>query len=380
MIAERMTSNERLWAAIRLESTDRVPLVPTLLPEPAAGLAGVSMAAVAADNAVAVRAAFDVFDRYGGWENPYPAAYTPSQLQAAGIFPMKMRIPGRNLPDDAVFQLEEEEILRPDDYRAIAAVGMDQFYYEDYLWRVTDLARDEIPEAIGRLVQSYEHFIAECSRRNTRPFFGGYALHPFFSLSLMRSMIPFTQDLYYNPEPVERALKRMTADVIAKQIPIVKQSGLGLWLFVEERASGAVYPPAILERFWWPYTLEIVDACRAEGIVTIFHLDQCWDKNLPQFKQLPKGSAVLELDSSTNIFRAKELLGGHLCLHGDVPAALLSIGTPEDVAAYCRRLIREVGAGGGFILGSGCSVPADARPENFRAMVETAKSEPPPTR
>ena len=83
---------------------------------------------------------------------------------------------------------------------------------------------------------------------------------------------------------------------------------------------------------------------------------------------------MLELDSTTNIFKAKEAVGGHLCLHGDLPAALLSIGTPGEVSAYCRRLIDEAGARGGFILGSGCSVPADVKPENFHAMIETGKT------
>ena len=36
---------------------------------------------------------------------------------------------------------------------------------------------------------------------------------------------------------------------------------------------------------------------------------------------------------------------------------------------YCRRLITEVGAGGGFILSSGCTIPVDARPENVAAML-----------
>ena len=40
MAAEQLSSDERIWSAIRLESTDRVPVVPTLLPEPAAGLTG----------------------------------------------------------------------------------------------------------------------------------------------------------------------------------------------------------------------------------------------------------------------------------------------------------------------------------------------------
>lgn len=380
MTAERMTADERLWAAIRLEATERVPIVPTLLPEPAAGLNRVSMAEIATDNAAAVKAVFDAFDEYGGWENPYPAAYTPIQLQASGAFPVRLRIPGKDLGANDVFQVDEAEIMKPEDYDRIAEMGFDQFFYEDYLWRITDLAPAELPATIDRLVRSYHSFLAECARRDRRPFFGASSLHPFFTLSLMRSLVPFTQDLYYNPAPVERALRRMTADLIAKQIGIISMSGLKLWLLVEERAAGSFYPPAVLERFWWPYTRQIVDAFWSQGVVTIFHLDQCWDRTIPQFRQLPRGSAVLELDSMTDLLRAREAVRGHLCLHGDVPAALLSIGTPDDVAAYCRRLIDGAGAGGGFILGSGCSVPADVRPDNFRAMIETGKNHPPPRR
>ncbi|MDP6244203.1 MAG: uroporphyrinogen decarboxylase family protein, partial [Myxococcota bacterium] len=105
----------------------------------------------------------------------------------------------------------------------------------------------------------------------------------------------------------------------------------------------------------------------------LFHLDTSFDKNMKYFRQLPRGSAILELDSTTDIFAAKEVLRDHLCLKGDVPAALLATGTPEEVESYCQRLLREVGGDGGFILGTGCSVPPNAKPENFRAMIETGK-------
>jgi uroporphyrinogen-III decarboxylase len=373
MASESMTSDERLWAAIRLEKPDRVPVVPTLLPEPAAGLSGRTQAAVAADNRVALDAVFDVFDEYGGWENPYPAAYAPAQLQASGYMPMKMRIPGVDLSEDEEFQIVEEEILEPSDYDKIQDRGVDAFFFEDYLWRISDLPRDELPHAIGKLVEAGNAFESRCAERGLRPTFATATLHPFFMLSLMRSMVPFTQDLYYDPEPVERAIERMTADLIPQQIARAKQSGIDLWLFVEERASGYFYSPAVFERFWWPYTREIVDACWSEGIVTIFHLDQCWDKNLSYFRELPRGSAVLSLDSTTDIFAAREILGDHLCLWGDVSAALFTLGQPADVSAYCEKLIDEVGDRGGFILGSGCSVPPTVRPENFRSMIETGK-------
>jgi uroporphyrinogen-III decarboxylase len=59
---------------------------------------------------------------------------------------------------------------------------------------------------------------------------------------------------------------------------------------------------------------------------------------------------------------------------GDVPAAMLSLGSAREVTDYCRKLIDIVGKGGGFILSSGCAAPTDTKPENFRAMIETGKA------
>jgi len=47
---------------------------------------------------------------------------------------------------------------------------------------------------------------------------------------------------------------------------------------------------------------------------------------------------------------------------------------PEEVEAYCKKLIDEVGGDGGFIQDSGCSVPYNVKAENFRAMIKTGKN------
>ena len=73
----------------------------------------------------------------------------------------------------------------------------------------------------------------------------------------------------------------------------------------------------------------------------------------------------------TDMCKAKEILGDRMCLMGDVPAPLFTVGSAEEVAAYCRRLIDSVG--GGLILAAGCSIPDNARFENVKAMVDTAK-------
>jgi uroporphyrinogen-III decarboxylase len=57
-----------------------------------------------------------------------------------------------------------------------------------------------------------------------------------------------------------------------------------------------------------------------------------------------------------------------MCITGDVGAALLTLGTPDDVYQYSTKLIREIGPSG-FIMASGCDIPATAKPENVAAML-----------
>jgi uroporphyrinogen-III decarboxylase len=63
-----------------------------------------------------------------------------------------------------------------------------------------------------------------------------------------------------------------------------------------------------------------------------------------------------------------------MCISGDVPASLFSVGKKEEVVDYCKKLIREVGKGGGFMLTSGCECPVDVKRENLMAFVETGKN------
>jgi uroporphyrinogen-III decarboxylase len=145
-------------------------------------------------------------------------------------------------------------------------------------------------------------------------------------------------------------------------------------MLIMERGGGFYYPLNIYERFEYPYMKRMVETFAAEEILTVMHLDQNYTLNLPYFKDLPAKMVIAELDSMTDIFKAKEILAGHMCIAGDVPAALSSLGTPEEMEAYCSKLIDIVGKGSGFILSTGCTCPIDCRMENFKAMVDTTKN------
>jgi uroporphyrinogen-III decarboxylase len=70
--------------------------------------------------------------------------------------------------------------------------------------------------------------------------------------------------------------------------------------------------------------------------------------------------------------RAMEKLGGRICIMGNVFMSLMVGGTPEEVEAYCKKIIDVAGKDGGFIM-SGAAVLDNARPENVRAMMESTR-------
>jgi uroporphyrinogen-III decarboxylase len=194
------------------------------------------------------------------------------------------------------------------------------------------------------------------------------------AFSMSRTLIEFTKDLRQVPDKVEKAMQASCDDLINNTLEMLKINQGKTAFIVLERGSAALYPLPIFERFEWPFLQRYVDAFVAEGITPWLHLDTDWSLNLPYFKKLPKGKSVADLDSTTNIFHAKEVLGGHMCISGDVPASLFSLGKPEEVVDYCKKLIKEVGKGGGFMLTSGCECPVDVKRENLMAFVETGKN------
>ena len=124
-------------------------------------------------------------------------------------------------------------------------------------------------------------------------------------------------------------------------------------------------------RFVWPYFRKLVYEVVDAGLIALLHLDSDWTRELERFRELPRGNCIMALDGETDIFQAKKILDNHMCIMGDVPASMLFLNNPDDVYQYCSRLIRELGPQG-FILQSGCDIPANAKLENVQAMVAAA--------
>jgi uroporphyrinogen-III decarboxylase len=255
-----------------------------------------------------------------------------------------------------------------DDYDRILDLGWPEFAHTFMKNRIFD---DVPPERLP----------PECSFPDTRTAWakiglpvlsGGDVAPPIELLCGARSLEPFCLDLCEVPEQVEAVMEAMVPHLAKPVTRKAKEQGypavwVGGW-----RGAPELFSPDMWKRFVWPYLEYLVEEVIASGLVPILHLDSDWTRELACFRELPRGKCILSLDGVTDIFAAKEILRGHMCLMGDVPAKMLAFDSPEKVRAYCSRLIERLGPEG-FILQSGCDIPTNAKLDNVQAMVDVAR-------
>jgi len=361
---------ERIEAAISLKPVDRIPVAPLIISF-AGRCAGITQAELFGSFARWQSAMQSTFERVGECDAVFPMW----PRDAAVSQPLRALLPGRDLESDAQFQLVETEVMTRQDYGDIVERGYTD-WFASYQTRIrpefSDTRLGRIKTTLGYIRQGMrmKRHVSHWQRRGIPATFYS-ACYPAFDLfSLARSLAPFCYDLRDCPEAVDRACEAATPAIVATaRIPLRITLGRRVCIF-PMRSSASFISPRAFERFAWPHLKRMVQAFAQNGIVSVLHCDGNWLPRLPYLRELPRASCVVELDGCTDMLKAKEILGDWLCLKGDVPAALLAHGEPVEVAAYCERLVRGFGTGGGFILSSGCEVPLDARLENVAALVQ----------
>jgi uroporphyrinogen-III decarboxylase len=202
---------------------------------------------------------------------------------------------------------------------------------------------------------------------------GGFAQMPFEYFGFARGLPALALDVYDRPEKIAAASAVLREALAGRGIASARAVGVPRVFIGLGRAGPATISLEHWEQLVWPSLDYIVATLVAEHLTPVLHCDTDWARALPALRRLPPRSCILELDGHTDIFEAKKVLGDRMCIMGDVPATLLAFGERDEVMGYCRRLIETVGSGGGFILSSGCSIPANARPENVKALAEAAE-------
>ena len=136
--------------------------------------------------------------------------------------------------------------------------------------------------------------------------------------------------------------------------------------------TGPMLSPELLRRYLFPWYREIARRCHAAGRLFFMHSDGNMEMVLPDLIELGL-DALHPIDpTAMDIAQLKQTCGDRIALFGNVDTELLRSGSPEQVAARVRELLRTVAPGGGFGLGSGNSVPEWATLANYQSMRQTA--------
>lgn len=378
MINETMMPRERVWAAIRLEPYDRVPVIP-IIGQFAARQAGLKRLDRDRNRNDTIEALRKNYNELGGYDGKIVAGITwPISTWRANAPRGRQVLPGQDgIPDNFSVQYDEQVTMTVEDYDTIINKGWNTFC-EEYFPRTSGLSLEQIESYNRELLDVYLEDATYWKALDVEVIGGALVVSCEMTLSLARTFPQFTLDLHRMPDRVQAALEAMVPDFIDNVLRDTQASGTP-WVHISlERGSGAYYNLKTYERFFFPQLKKIVDAVTAKGIACWLHMDTDWTLNLPYLRELPTKMCVCDFDSITDIFKAKEIVGGHMCIMGDVSPSMLSLGTVDEVNEYCNKLIDIVGKDGGFIMSSGCEVPIDAKFENVKAMVDSVKRRPYP--
>lgn len=382
-------SLRRYVTALRNEKPDRVPIRP-FVAEFTARYAGYTCQEVAHD----YRKAFDAAIRCArdfDWDAVVPnMVYVWTGLaQAIGL--RYYGIPGIGIPHTVGFNYieppEDQAWMRANEYDELIK-DPTAFLYNVWLPRVsTEVRRIGEPSAYRNnlsfvkggmaMLQYFYAFGPQIGRLRsecgTVSAISGIFKAPFDILAdKLRGYVGLVLDMQSQPDKVLAACEALmphlchvgltTADP-ARLVPI------GFWM---HRGCVPFINPRQFDSHYWPTLRPLIEEFWKHGHQTLFYAEGKWKHHLDTFATLPDRSIVYHVDQD-DVFEVHRKLHHKFCISGGVPNVLLSFAKPDEVRAFCRRVLQEVAADGGYVMDAGAIMQDDTSIENLRALTETTR-------
>jgi hypothetical protein len=331
---------------------------------------------------------------------------TTFNIAAAEIVGAKyINWPGHNLPETSPYQFVEGEYMKPDEYDAYLKDTGD-FLMRNYLPRIysnLEGLKYMLPlDSLGSYGGIYNTFsnpavlgaletMIKAVRQNNATMMATFAfaarmeklgfpnlmtfgigLCPFdFITDYLRGLKGIFLDMFQRPEKLLAAEEKILESTLKSAISFGKRMNKPLHFLATHRGSDEFMSPEQFAKFYWPGFKKILLTMIKNGMTPFVFWEGSWDQRLQYLAELPKGKTVALFDR-TDIFKAKKVLGDRMCIAGNMPLSLLQIGTREQIKAYTKRLIDEVGEGGGFIMAANTELDY-ANPELVKFWMDLTK-------
>lgn len=376
----------RYVTAMRNEKPDMVPIRP-FVAEFTAKYAGMDCQQVTQDYRLAfdaaVRCATD-FD----WD-----AVVANMVYVWGTIPQVLgtrylAIPGVGLDRDTGFQYleptEDGAWMQSDEYdaliddptgyllnvwmprtnRYLLGPGEANTVQNNVAWLKGGMAVMQYFTAFGSQVQRLRE---ECG---TASAIAGILKSPFDIIAdKFRGYIGLTMDLFERPEKVLAAAEALMPHMLNVALSTAdpnKEVPITIWM---HRGCVPFVTPDQFDKYFWPTLKPVIEEIWAHGHQTLFYAEGKWKHHWDSFRELPEGSIIYHCDRD-DIFETHRALGDRFAISGGIPNYLLSFGKPQEVRDFCKKVIDEVAADGGYIMDAGAIMQNDTSIENIKAMTD----------
>jgi hypothetical protein len=226
-------------------------------------------------------------------------------------------------------------------------------------------------EELGRWFASLGQYAEEAKAKGNPQAYAAFDWPPFDIIGdTLRGTRNILADMRRRPDKLHDALE------VATKLFIEYGSGAAgadlplCWIWMHKGTRNFM-SDAQFKEFYWPYLRQGMLALIDKGIIPVVYCEADVESRLEHFADVPPGKVIYHV-STTDMVKAKAALGGIAAIAGNVPNVLLLSGTPDDVRAYCKKLIDTVGKRGGFIMDAAVMLD-EARPENLKAMIDFTK-------
>jgi len=186
-------------------------------------------------------------------------------------------------------------------------------------------------------------------------------------------------DLRRQPEKVEEAMSQMLEEILPMNLKIAEEIRNSDETYIIPIPGGGFHAVPYLnrkqfDRFWWPIFKQLILPIIEAGTKTFMKSEGKAGYCLDAFKELPKGSIIMQLEEDDPYENYKHF-EGHMTLAGGISTSKLKLASIEDCKDEVKKAIDTFAPGGGYIFMADRALlgATDANPETLKATYAFAK-------
>lgn len=218
------------------------------------------------------------FDKMGGWD-----AISPTWIQGvrwSKLEPLKVKMPGTDLPENSPHQIVEEQLMTVKDYDLVINEGLFALYREI----AGRLGKQFEKETISDVYRSFSKINYYWQNEKKVPLFrGGIVKIPYNFFSASRSLTEFSKDLYRRPKKIIEASDAAIQESIEIGKLIGNLMNSKFIFLMGARASSTFLSEKMFKTFFFPYLKKAVEDLVQDGFIPRLHFGGDWTPFLNYF-------------------------------------------------------------------------------------------------